>query len=140
MKKNKMKGFIGPIADDMPSFIAIILALTMFFSALDFTLTNYNEKIQNFNKIKGTMDVIKEINSQGVLTSTIHASDLVNEVKKIAETYGISYCIAIGSDIACNPNTITKCESNWVAYTYLIAEEDATTNRIILKPVEVCGG
>jgi len=38
------KGFIGPIGDDLPSLIPIVVALVLFFSIFTMTLNTYNSK------------------------------------------------------------------------------------------------
>ena len=42
------KGFIGPIGDDLPSVIAVMLALGLFFSSVRYALNAYDQKIDNF--------------------------------------------------------------------------------------------
>ena len=138
IKKNK-KGFIGPISDDLPSFVAILLALSMFFSALTFALNEYNAKISAFNKIKGTMEIGRAITSKGLLGPTT-SSDLAMNVKEVAKSYGLSYCITLeGSSTSCMGSTSAgTCKPNWVHYVYLISQQ--TSSGIQMKKLEVCGG
>lgn len=40
----KQKGFIGPIGDDMPSLVPIVVSLLLFFTIFSVTLSAYNSK------------------------------------------------------------------------------------------------
>ena len=134
-----MKGFIGPISDDLPTLIAILLALSIFFTVLHFGLETYNEKINAFNKVKGLMDLGRKINSKGLLESSAdNADSLKNEVEQIADSYALKYCIKFNGNTACNPSSITGCKQDWIEYKYLIAYQ--TPAKIEIKNVTICGG
>ena len=138
--KKRRKGFIGPISDDLPSLIAILLALSMFFSSLDFALNEYNTKVSSFNKIKGVMEIGRAITSRGLLDSIENSNTLKDEVKEVAKSYGLSYCIIFDGSTSCqvSSGSITSCKPNWIHYTYLISQ--ITNNGIQMKKLEVCGG
>ena len=65
--KNIKKGFIGPIGDDLPSLVAVLLALGIFFSSLSFTFNAYNEKIASMNKLKGSIDIARVVTQEGLI-------------------------------------------------------------------------
>ncbi len=133
------KGFIGPISDDLPSLIAILLALTMFFSALDFSLTEYNEKVSSFNTLKGVMQLGRAITSKGLLDSSENSASLATEIKEIAKSYGLSYCVTFGGSTVCKASSsLSSCKPNWVRYSYLVSQ--VTSNGIKIKELSVCGG
>ena len=128
-----MKGFVGPIGDDLPSILAILLALSVFFSGLTFALTTYNERLDNFNKLKGTIDIGRKVTSSGRITSS--AGDLRNNAEKIAQSYGLDFCIDFASVTACYPNSIGSCKDDWVRLKYLVASGGGD-----LTDLEVCAG
>ena len=134
-----MKGFIGPISDDLPSLVAILLALSIFFGSLSFALNSYNEKIVVFNKIKGVMDIGRAVFSKGLLSSSDNADNLVSSTSQIASSYGLKYCIKLGGVTSCSPGSLTDCKNNWVHYTYLVAKTNSTGGINLIK-LEVCGG
>jgi hypothetical protein len=137
IKKNR-RGFIGPISDDLPSLIAILLALSMFFSALAFALNEYNAKVSAFNKIKGTMEIGRAITSKGLLDATDSSNSLAMDVKEVAESYGLSYCITLGNTFCIGSSSSRTCKPNWVHYVYLISQQ--TSSGIQMRRLEICGG
>ncbi|MBN2067563.1 MAG: hypothetical protein JW744_03790 [Candidatus Diapherotrites archaeon] len=49
MRKNKGKGFLGPIGDDLPSLIPLIFALTIFFYAFTSTWNVFDQRDTSFD-------------------------------------------------------------------------------------------
>ena len=137
------KGFIGPIGDDLPSIIAILLGLSLFFSGLSFTLNVYNHKLTAYNILKGTMEVAHKVNDKGIIdaSSPGYTGRLKNSAKNIAKSYGISFCIKTKvknqAKISCT-NPHTECGEGWLHFKYLVAYE--TTNGVLPGSLEVCGG
>jgi len=89
-----MKGFIGPIGDDLPAIVIIIMALTLFFSGMAFTLKVYNDKVENINYLMGAIDISRvmlaygKVNSADVLT-------VANSGDFVAKSYGLRYDIQV---------------------------------------------
>jgi len=136
--KSKSRGFIGPIGDDLPSIIAILLGLSLFFSALSFTLNVYNNKLTAYNILKGTMEIAHKVNEKGVITES--ASDLMHSAEKIAESYGLDFCIKtkVGNTNGKSCTTGNDCQTSWLHFKYFTAFE--TSNGIKPGTLEVCAG
>ena len=132
-----MKGFIGPIGDDLPSILSILLALSLFFSGLSFTLDVYNQRLDNFNQLKGTMDIARKVTSDGLILNGIDANDLRDSAKDIAKSYGLDFCVKFDSKNRCN--VPGGCKSDWVKFTYLVAYQEDNGD-IELDNLEVCAG
>jgi hypothetical protein len=58
---SKSKGFIGPIGDDLPSLIPIVVSLVLFFTIFALTLTTYNSKNIFIEKQMNMTSVAREI-------------------------------------------------------------------------------
>jgi len=106
------KGFIGPIGDDLPSIIAIMLALGLFFSAVVYTLDTYNQKIADMDALKGSIEIGRVIMDRGILTEVKPAA--ANYVK---ESYGLEYDAYLDNDQ-------NICEEGAYRFTYLVAAFD----------------
>jgi len=63
------KGFLGPIGDDLPSIIALMLAMGIFFSAISYTMNIYNQKIAETETLKGSLEIGRAIMDKGLLTT-----------------------------------------------------------------------
>ncbi len=61
------KGFIGPLGDDLPSLIAIMLALTLFFSGLTFSMNVFDQKRERARLMKGALDISRVIIKEKIL-------------------------------------------------------------------------
>jgi hypothetical protein len=59
-KKNK-KGFIGPIGDDLPSLVPIVVALVLFFTIFTMTLNTFNTKNDSIRKQIEMTSVAREV-------------------------------------------------------------------------------
>lgn len=109
------KGFIGPLGDDLPSVVAIVLALSIFFAGLAFALNTYNQKIAGLDILKGSMDVGRVITGEGIITENL------NSLKSKAETTAHSYGIDFELYFADDPGTKTgDCDPNWYVFNYLV--------------------
>jgi hypothetical protein len=81
-----MKGFIGPLGDDLPSVLMIVLALGLFFTSILFTFNTYNEKISKLRMMEGAMEVGRVITEKGIFTTS---ADYQTKVNAIKNTYGL---------------------------------------------------
>ena len=80
------KAFLGPIGDDLPSIIALMLALGIFFSAIAYTMEVYNQKIAETETLKGSLEIGRAVMDKGLLT------DIDNPVADhVAFSYGLSH-------------------------------------------------
>ena len=125
-----IKGFIGPIGDDLPAIIAIMLALTLFFSGLTFALNTYDEKMYNLRIFKGSLEISKIFVSDGLVN--------VNELDKLktqagfpAMTYGLEFDVGFA-------DSGIDCEGKNYRYAYLVTREDG--NDMTPDIIVVCVG
>jgi hypothetical protein len=51
----RQRGYLGPIGDDIPSLIPILVGLITFFAAFTFTLNEYNSCTQSFSADRDTL-------------------------------------------------------------------------------------
>jgi len=61
------KGFIGPIGDDLPSLIPIVVALVLFFTIFSMTLNTYNTKNTSVRKQMEMTSVAREIKGDSLI-------------------------------------------------------------------------
>ncbi len=87
----KLKAYLGPVGDDLPSIIAIVLSLVLFFSAVAYSFNVYSQKQEALRMLKAGIDIGRILMSEGI------TGDL-NSVKKkadpIAKSYGVSYDVS----------------------------------------------
>ncbi|MBI1973997.1 hypothetical protein HYS54_04240 [Candidatus Micrarchaeota archaeon] len=81
------KGFIGPIGDDLPAMIAVMLALGLFFSAMLVTLNMYNQKITTLQLLNGGMDASRAILAAPYFSDCSPSS--IRDFSFILASYGI---------------------------------------------------
>ncbi len=73
MKFNKLKksfsskGFIGPIGDDLPALIPIVVSLLLFFTIFSVTLNAYNTKNTEINKQTLMISASREIKGDSII-------------------------------------------------------------------------
>jgi len=109
------KGFIGPLGDDLPSIIAILLALTVFFSGIVYTLNVYNQKIDDMQALKGSVDIAKAILDKGILSGTDQANIDPEEARYVARSYGLKHGVYLDED------TNGVCPPDTYRFSYLVA-------------------
>ena len=131
-----MRGFIGPIGDDLPSILAILLALSIFFSGLTFALNTYNQRLESFNQLKGAMDIARKVTADGLISSSTTATTLVTDADPIARSYGIDFCVEFNG-IKCSVGT--SCKDEWIKLNYLVAYK-SPMGKIKLTEMRVCAG
>jgi hypothetical protein len=110
-----MKGFVGPIGDDLPTIVAILLAIGLFFSSLIYTLDIYNQKMVDMYSMKGSIEIGRAVLESGLV------SDLNPPAAKyIAKSYALNYS-AYYDDQARDSAGRKKCPDNSVRLSYLVA-------------------
>ncbi|MFA6268938.1 MAG: hypothetical protein WCW13_02400 [archaeon] len=65
----KSKGFIGPIGDDLPSLIPIVVSLVLFFTIFALTLNTFNSKNLYIEKQMNLTSVAREIKGDSLILS-----------------------------------------------------------------------
>lgn len=71
-RKNKRinaRGYLGPIGDDIPSLIPIIVGMITFFSAFTFTLNEYNQRTASFAADRDTLIIANSLKGDSYLSS-----------------------------------------------------------------------
>ncbi|MEM0372792.1 MAG: hypothetical protein QXO69_03085 [archaeon] len=129
-----LKGFIGPLGDDIPSLLAVLLALSLFFSALSFSFNAYNEKVKSFEKLKGAIDISRVVTQDGLITADL--ATLKNKATPTAMSYGVRFELAFKNGATTGP-----CGPDWLKFVYLVPYAPAgDLNAITLKRLEICVG
>lgn len=130
------KGFIGPIGDDLPSVIAIVLALSIFFSALLFSLNVYNQKIENLDLLKGAIEISRTLTVDGLMPvdwSSTQGQSLKDKASVIAASYGLHFNVAYKSTSG------TSCpDPRALVFNHLVPAWDGNSDSIELKNMYVC--
>jgi hypothetical protein len=117
------KGFIGPIGDDLPSVISIMLALGLFFSGIAFALNAYNQKMDSLRLLQGSLEVSRVLTADVLLpadwASGQQAASIREKADNTARTYGLNYRVSYDSPSAdCRQNSyrltffVTKYQSS----------------------------
>ena len=129
------KGFIGPIGDDLPSILAILLALGLFFSAVTFTLNIYNEKVGTVQMLKGSIEIGRVVLEQGLVT-------VINPpgASYVATSYGLKYDVYL--DYASPEPTTANCPAdNSYKFNYMVSVYDEIKGTILhTLTVRTCKG
>lgn len=108
-KMNK-KGFIGPIGDDLPSLIPIVVGLLIFFTVFTNTLMIYDSKNAEIRQQIDMASIARTIKGDSLILSHDQFSDACDKTKLRRNTY--NYMVGIFStkefeDIT-NSSTIVK--------------------------------
>ena len=86
------RGFIGPIGDDLPSIVAIMLALGLFFSGVLFALNAYNQKLASLDLLKGGLEVSRVVLADGLVLKPLSEYEkLGSNADLAAKSYGLAF-------------------------------------------------
>jgi len=121
------KGFIGPIGDDLPSIIALMLAMGLFFSSVIYVINVYNQKIADMDMLKGSIEIGRAVMNKGVLTRDDLDSN--PNANYVAKSYSLSYDVYLESDT-------NSCSMESLRFSYLVAMNDA--GKIGLHTMMLC--
>ena len=86
----KRKGFIGPVGDDIPSIISILLALGLFFSGVTYSLNSFNDKEEATYILRGALEMGRAATRDVIMKDTI-SDEVVRRVSLVAQSYGINF-------------------------------------------------
>jgi hypothetical protein len=98
------KGFIGPIGDDLPSLVPIVVSLVLFFSIFALTLNTYNTKNTYLRKQMDMTSVAREIKGDSLILGIDQFETKCASVK----TKFLPYNFMTGLYSADNPLSGTK--------------------------------
>ncbi|HLC78918.1 MAG TPA: hypothetical protein VJG83_00675 [archaeon] len=88
------KGLIGPIGDDLPSLIPILLGLVMFFSTFTLAFNAFDERNAEFNDDIAVMRVSRILQSNSYIPTYAAFEELCSEVGLV----NLKYVAAITTD------------------------------------------
>ncbi len=133
------KGFIGPLGDDLPSLIAIMLALTLFFSGLTFSMNVFDQKRERARLMKGALDISRVIIKEKILPMQEEKLK-TGEANSTADSNNLAFNAGYGEDGVENlephpPDALNDnngCGNNSIYFSYLVVKEggDLETLRV----------
>jgi hypothetical protein len=80
-KKLSKKGFIGPIGDDLPSLIPIVVSLLLFFTIFAITLNSYSSKNSEIAKQTVMISASREMKGDSIILSYEQFKDRCDRLK-----------------------------------------------------------
>ena len=89
------KGFIGPIGDDLPSLVPIVVALLLFFSIFALTLNSYNSKNAEIKKQIDMASVARELKGDSLILDVESFTKKCNTLK--LKKYPYNFMVALYS-------------------------------------------
>ncbi len=69
------RGYLGPIGDDIPSLIPILVGLITFFAAFTFTLNEYNSRTNSFAADRDTLIIANALKGDSYLATSEEFTD-----------------------------------------------------------------
>ncbi len=143
----KIKGFIGPIGDDLPSLIAVMLALTIFFSGLTFAMRTFNRKQRDVRLLQGGLDISRSIIQDPIIDIEGDMGNPVDksEARTIAENNDLAFNADYGSgditgepfpDVETYDEIDDNCGEESLYFSYLISVEE--DDDIELETIRIC--
>ncbi len=85
------KGYLGPIGDDIPSLIPIIVGLLTFFAGFTYTLNEFNLRSQSFTADRDTLLIANSLKGDSYISS-FHEFDIACQNIRVR---GINYAAGI---------------------------------------------
>ena len=81
------KGFIGPIGDDLPSLIPLLIGLVMFFSTFTLTFNSFDERNQEFDNDLEVMRLSRTLQANSYIYSYDNFEQLCNQIGVVKLNY-----------------------------------------------------
>src|SRR3989344_2490778 len=88
------RGFIGPIGDDLPSLIPLLVGLVIFFSTFTLTFSTFDERNTEFNDDVSVMRISRVMQSNSYIFSYDNFEELCGQVGLV----NIKYVAALSDD------------------------------------------
>ncbi len=73
-RKMSTRGYLGPIGDDIPSLIPIIVGMITFFAAFTFTLNEYNQRSASFSADRDTLIIANSLKGDSYISTATEFS------------------------------------------------------------------
>ncbi|GEM_PF-3290410 len=138
----KRRGFIGPVGDDLPTIIIIVMALTLFFAGFDYAMSAYNEKNKSLHALKAGLDISRALMKQNVIPED--SSGQVNpdyegykQAVLLSQSYGTSFS-AVLKDGSCELIDCRAPEGRSVSVFSFLTAAKSSGGSINLKTLCVC--
>ncbi|MCR4335362.1 MAG: hypothetical protein NUV57_02385 [archaeon] len=93
------KGFIGPIGDDLPSLIPLLVGLVLFFSTFTLTFNSFDTRNTEFNDDIMVMRISRVLQSNSYIYGYDNFTELCEEVGLISLDYVAGISAQATSDI-----------------------------------------
>ncbi len=90
------KGFVGPIGDDLPSLIPLLLGLVIFFSTFTIAFSAFDSRSADFKDDVGVMRISRTLQSNSYIYSYANFRELCRQI----DVVNIKYAAGITADIA----------------------------------------
>ena len=129
------KGFIGPLGDDLPSVVAIVLAMGLFFSGLLYAINTYNQKIVGLEVLRGSIDIGRVVTGEGIIIGDL--SSLKSKADTTARSAGLNFELYFADSPSATQTG--QCGDNWYRFNYLVAYMQSTSD-ITLRTLVLCTG
>ncbi len=81
------KGFIGPIGDDLPSLIPLLVGLVMFFSTFTLTFNSFDDRNQEFDNDVAVMRISRTIQANSYIFSHDNFLENCNQIGTVNLNY-----------------------------------------------------
>lgn len=135
-----MKGFVGPIGDDLPSLIAIMLALTLFFTGLTFAMRTFNSRQRDVRLMQGGLDISRAIIRDPVINYSSNELTGIPEARAIARNNELAFNADYGSDEITgepfNSDEASGCGEESLYFSYLVSRRNG--DEVDLDTLRVC--
>lgn len=99
------KGFLGPIGDDLPSLVPLLLALIIFFSTFTMTFNIFSSKSADFAADIDALSVARVLKGSSYISGIEHFSKLCGSLT----VYRVNYFAGL-TDAVTNPNPNSSAE------------------------------
>jgi hypothetical protein len=80
MKLISGKGFLGPIGDDLPSLVPLLIALIIFFSTFTFTFNVFSSRSSDFRADIDSLNVTRMLRSNSYVTGYPNFNSLCSSI------------------------------------------------------------
>jgi len=99
------RAFIGPIGDDLPSFIPILTAMMIFFASFTYTYNTFQLKNREFDTVRTAISISRTIMGHGHIADI---NEFINRMNKIESPY--HYYVAILVNLPMNVELVDHIE------------------------------
>lgn len=93
IKNISQKGFLGPIGDDLPSLIPIVVSLLLFFTIFSVTLNTYNSKNTLIRQQSSVINVAREMRGESLILNPEQFQERCSDIQ--AKNYGYNFMIGV---------------------------------------------